>query len=216
MDASVSSYLLAKHQESDRAADEINTLAHTLLRQKSCYHPPMKNCSQDQPYRTYDGTCNNVDHPYLGASHQPLRRLLSPAYSDGVSSVKSRSVAGEPLPSARLGSANGVKRQDGEVQSQLSVHVMQWGQFLTHDVDHTPVVSAGANKSWDCCGQHRNSSQCAPIQISEQDPFYGPEKKVCMSFVRSSWAPNTDCKVCKNVKCFQSFQLFKLRTGLSR
>ena len=201
------SYLLAKHQESDSTAVKINTLAHTLLRQKSCYHPPVINCSQDHPYRSYDGSCNNIDHPYQGASHQPHIRLLSPAYSDGVSSVRSRSVTGAPLPSARVVADSVLTRQDGEEHGQLSVHVMQWGQFLTHDLDHTPVVSAGGNKSWDCCGQHRNRSECAPIEISEEDSFYGPEMKVCMSFVRSSWAPNTDCKV-RNRSDHQIIQSF--------
>ena len=182
-------------------------MAHTLLREKACYHPPGINCSQHSVYRSYDGTCNNLDHPYQGASHQPYRRLLSPAYSDGVSSVRSRSVTGAPLPSARVVADSVLTRQDGEEHGQLSVHVMQWGQFLTHDLDHTPVVSAGGNKSWDCCGQHRNRSECAPIEISEEDSFYGPEMKVCMSFVRSSWAPNTDCKV-RNRSDHQIIQSF--------
>merc|ERR1711970_901162 len=194
LNVSVPSDLLAKHQESDKTAVEMNAMAHTLLREKSCYHPPVINCSQHQLYRTCDGTCNNIDHPYQGASHQPYRRLLSPSYGDGVSSVRSRSVTGAPLPSARVVADKVLTRQDGEDHGQLSVHVMQWGQFLTHDLDHTPVVSAGGDKSWDCCGQHRNRSECAPIEISEEDSFYGPEMKVCMSFVRSSWAPSTDCK----------------------
>ena len=106
---------------------------------------------------------------------------------------------GEILPSARLVADNLLKRKDGEDHGQLSVHVMQWGQFLTHDLDHTPVVSAGPNMTWDCCGVDRNQSTCAPIDISTEDSFYGPLNKVCMGFVRSSLAPSTGCKVNKEL-----------------
>ena len=112
-----------------------------------------------------------------------------------MSSLRSRSGNGDMLPSARAVAEHLLSRKDGENHGHLSIHVMQWGQFLTHDLDHTPVVSAGPDKTWDCCGLDRNQSVCAPIDIPKDDSFYGPLNKLCMSFVRSSLAPNPDCKV---------------------
>ena len=38
-----------------------------------CYH---------HRYRTFDGTCNNLRHPMLGASLTPLNRMLQPRYEN--------------------------------------------------------------------------------------------------------------------------------------
>ena len=105
-----------------------------------------------------------------------------------------KSVTGGSLPSARLVVDKVVLRTDKEEAGELSVHVMQWGQFLTHDLDHTPEASPGPGQAWDCCGEHRERQECAPIQLAADDSFYGPANKTCMSFTRSSLAPSTDCK----------------------
>lgn len=36
-------------------------------------------------YRTIEGTCNNLEHPYWGASHIGFRRMLRPIYENGFS-----------------------------------------------------------------------------------------------------------------------------------
>ena len=47
---------------------------------------PFKNqkivCNSSSIYRTYDGTCNNLVNPLIGAQNTPYIRLLSPAYGD--------------------------------------------------------------------------------------------------------------------------------------
>ena len=129
-----------------------------------------------------------------GASNTPYRRLLAPSYSDQRMSLR-KSTSGEALPSARvvvdrvMGGTNQVQSED------LSVHAMQWGQFLTHDLDHTPEVSPGPGNTWDCCGEHRDMQACAPIYMHGHDSIYGPANKTCMNFVRSSLAPASGCKV---------------------
>ena len=105
-----------------------------------------------------------------------------------------QSVMGGSLPSARMVVDKVVLRTDKEEAGQMSVHVMQWGQFLSHDMDHTPENNPGPGKTWDCCGEDRDSIACAPIDIAGDDSYYGPFNKTCMSFTRSLLAPSTNCK----------------------
>ena len=51
---------------------------------------------------------------------------------------------GKPLPSPRsLSSATVVNRDD--VYEDYTLFVMQWGQFLDHDLTHTPITKGGGN-----------------------------------------------------------------------
>ena len=49
-----------------------------------------------------------------------------------------QSVLGGPLPSARDVSAQ-VVRDRNSVYSNFTMLIMQWGQFLDHDITHTPI-----------------------------------------------------------------------------
>ena len=71
-----------------------------------------------------------------------LQRVLNPVYSDGVWRPKTNSVSGPELPSARLVSISIVP--DFDAPSELDTHnVMQWGQFVDHDITHTPLFRYG-------------------------------------------------------------------------
>ena len=104
------------------------------------------------------------------------------------------SVSGEPLPSAREVADKMIGGAHQGLSEDMSVHVMQWGQFVTHDLDHTPEVSPPPG-DWDCCGEHRDTHACAPIFMDGTDSIYGPANMTCMGFVRSALAPTTGCKV---------------------
>ena len=46
---------------------------------------PFKNdivCDQNYPYRTYDGSCNNLKKTWLGKAEMPFKRYLQPDYAD--------------------------------------------------------------------------------------------------------------------------------------
>ena len=70
--------------------------------------------------------------------------MLLPEYEDGVWRAKVASVRGEPLPSARLVSLNLVPDVDTPSDTDTS-HVMQWGQFVDHDLTHTPLFRSAHN-----------------------------------------------------------------------
>ena len=96
-------------------------------------------CDGYAPYRNADATCNNLENPLWGSANQAFSRTLNPQYSDGVWRPKLTSKnTGTPLPSARLVSVSIVP--DYDAPSELDTHnVMQWGQFVDHDITHTPI-----------------------------------------------------------------------------
>ena len=135
-----------------------------------------------------DGTCNNLQQPGWGSSKRGLGRLVTPVYSDTDHGLRLSAEDGSPLPSARLVSQRLTRVAGDSEGGDLSGHMMQWGQFLTHDMDHTP--ESLPPHVHDCCQNNYNTSVCAPISIAGDDPLYGPIGKTCMNFVRSTLAEN--------------------------
>ena len=92
-------------------------------------------------YRSVDGSCNNHVHSLWGASLTPLTRLLPPHYENGfntpVGHDPDRLYHGHKMPNPRLVSMSLVSDASVELDPELSQMVMQWGQFLDHDIDHS-------------------------------------------------------------------------------
>lgn len=95
-------------------------------------------CDHTTKYRTLTGWCNNLMFPEYGKSIRAFTRLLAPAYDDGLMSPRSRSISGKPLPSPRLVSVN-IHNDVSAPHVRYSLMMMQWGQFVDHDLTHTPV-----------------------------------------------------------------------------
>lgn len=89
-----------------------------------------------EEFRTIDGTGNNAANAEWGSAAQPFLRLSKPAYADGV-----QEPSGDDRPSARAVS-NAVASQTEPMPNRRGVSdfVWQWGQFLDHDLDLTPVA----------------------------------------------------------------------------
>ena len=68
----------------------------------------------------------------------------------------------------------------------ISQMVMQWGQFLDHDIDHSmEAVSRETFRTGETCGATCSSEPpCLPILIPEDDPRRS--RGQCMEFTRSS------------------------------
>ena len=142
--------------------------------------------------RTIDGTCNNFKNPLFGASETKFTRLCPPFYEDGIDSLRgdiqgktgnlfSLSAYVPPAPSARLISKTIIFRNDSREEDDFTHLLMQWGQFLDHDLDLSPELEAE-------CENCEFSEVCRPIHVTDDDPVFGLgtlQNGNCLRFGRS-------------------------------
>ncbi|XP_032171563.1 peroxidasin-like protein isoform X2 [Mustela erminea] len=156
-------------------------------------HRQVPNCSDmcfHQKYRAQDGTCNNLQHPTWGASLTAFERILKPAYENGFNlprGVGRHTLSGRhPLPPPRLVSTELVATATVTPDHQYTHMLMQWGQFLDHDLDHTvPALSTSRFSDGRLCSSVcTNDPPCFPIIIPDSDPR--GTRAPCMFFARSS------------------------------
>lgn len=149
-------------------------------------------------YRRLDGRCNNVGpgNSLWGSAGYPMERILPPAYGDGIWSPRVLSSDGRYLPSAR--SISALLFSDLHVpHEKYNVLMMQFGQFLVHDITKNKVFSEKAK----CCledGSHRlpvPHPACFPIHVSYKDPFYSQFGVKCLEFVRTAIASRSRCQI---------------------
>ncbi len=132
-------------------------------------------------YRTIDGSGNNLANPDYGKTLTKLTRLAPIAYEDGISTP--RGGISSTLPNPRNISNSIVKQEEGEDipnPQNVASMLMQWGQFLDHDIDLTEAVR-GANE------------EPFPIDIPNDpnDQFSGQQ----IALFRSIFDPNTGTSV---------------------
>lgn len=124
-----------------------------------------------------DGRGNNVAHPDWGASAQPLLRVASAAYSDGVSAASGADRPGARLVSNLLGASplGGVTND-----RDYTAFTYAWGQFLDHDLGLTPT-------------QDGASRERLPIAVPAGDPAFDPSGTGSMTIpmTRSAYAAGT-------------------------
>ena len=155
-------------------------------------HRKVVNCTDmcfHSKYRSIDGTCNNLQHPMWGASLTGFRRMLKPTYENGFSTPigwdKTRKYFGFPKPSSRLVSTTLISTKEITQDEEITHMVMQWGQFLDHDLDHAiPSVSSESWDGIDCKKSCDYAAPCYPIDVPKGDPRV--HNRRCIDFIRSS------------------------------
>ncbi|CCD71290.1 Peroxidasin homolog pxn-1 [Caenorhabditis elegans] len=174
------------------------THVQALMGLSGCHTGQYKNPCTDtcfhHRYRSFDGQCNNKNKPMTGVSLMPLRRLLKPVYENGFNTPvgweKGRLYNGYPLPNVREVSRQLVATENITPHSKLSSMVMQWGQFVDHDLTHT--VTALSRHSYAtgafCNRTCENLDPCFNIPLSPNDPRVksGSAKYPCIEFERSA------------------------------
>eukprot|EP00091_Calanus_sinicus_P012987 TRINITY_DN28975_c0_g1_i1.p1 TRINITY_DN28975_c0_g1~~TRINITY_DN28975_c0_g1_i1.p1 ORF type:complete len:169 (+),score=30.97 TRINITY_DN28975_c0_g1_i1:222-728(+) len=134
----------------DQAGLELKSfsLADTIASTKC---PKEVKCNPSEKYRSYDGTCNNLGKTQWGARNTAMQRIRLPKYSDGI--IKPRiSKSGASLPSARLVSIS--LTSTGETSDPtFTLNLMQYGQFLDHDITFTPLFNNAEGSGIKCCDE---------------------------------------------------------------
>ena len=133
---------------------------------------PCRVCSK---FRTPSGVCNNLRNPTYGAANTLMRRLIPARYDDGISrlrgtlQIKRSSIVpgpfSPPFPSPRVVSL-GIVRDREVNDSKLSHIMMQWGQFMDHDLDFIPEFTHEQCPA-SCCNVREDS--CVPFPVPKDD-----------------------------------------------
>ena len=145
---------------------------------------------RNRQYRTIDGTCNNLANPLFGAAGTLFKRLVPAQYEDGKTTLRgnlqnnfnmsSLSPLGPPNPSARHVSETIIRDIDKE-ETPFTHILMQWGQFLDHDLDLSPELETE-------CEGCELTDICEPIRIGDVDEVFGrntPNDGDCLPLRRS-------------------------------
>ena len=111
--------------------------------------------ADNEPYRTIDGSGNNLKNPQMNQVGVQLIRLADTAYADGISSF-----AGVNRPNPR-DISNIVNTQDESIPNSDSAtnFMWLWGQFMDHDITFSD----------------ENSTEPANIRIPAGDDIFDPE-----------------------------------------
>ncbi|CAH1724815.1 unnamed protein product [Aphis gossypii] len=160
---------------------------------------PVVTCNPNDKYRTYNGSCNNLQNPSWGAALTPFYRLMNAEFDDGNNTFRVQ-LDGKPLPSARLvGLKLFYMREIHNFDHANNELLVPWGQFLTHDVSFYPddIRNATTPADLDHCFEKDKTKipfECSTIiPIAADDPVYGPYNVSLFKFVRSMPSVNFSC-----------------------
>lgn len=149
-------------------------------------------CDATYPYRSYSGYCNNLKNPKYGQGLTTFNRLLPSAYDDGLLKPRQIGATGIPLPNPRLISRT-IHPDISNLHKRYTLMVMQFAQFLDHDLTFTPIHKGFDESIPSCrpCDSPRTvHPECDPIPVPPGDHHY-PEynitsgQEICFPFMRS-------------------------------
>ncbi|XP_020300662.1 peroxidase-like isoform X2 [Pseudomyrmex gracilis] len=167
---------------------------------ESCAAVHSMECDRRSKYRSIDGTCNNIENPSWGSAMTAYTRVLFSQYFDGIQEPRHVGQTKQPLPSPRVVSA-ALSTANDQSDASRTLAVMEWSQFVAHDIAYTPVrkmVSTGQPIS--CCQSDGDTlsprhvhPDCFPISVPDRDPVYGRHYVRCMNYVRSLPVLRSEC-----------------------
>lgn len=144
-----------------------------------CPYPDIK-CDPYNPWRTIDGSCNNLNFPWWGQTGTPYKRLLKPKYGSQDGAPRSLGKDGYPLENPRTIALKVHYPRD--IFIDISNYVTIFGQFIFHDLSHFGSVMGDDGEVLKCkCGSQ--NPDCINIPIPKID-YYNQDKK-CLVQVRS-------------------------------
>jgi len=134
-------------------------------------------CNVDYPYRTIDGSCNNLENTWWGKAYTIYSRLANPVYDDRVQSPKVTAKDGSPLPNERLVSLKLTRSFD--TKSKTTILSLSHGQLISHDISY--LVDAKKRSECPC---NTYDYECFNIPAVKGDELNYDQN--CMSLSRSA------------------------------
>nr|AAO33164.1 major ampullate gland peroxidase [Trichonephila senegalensis] len=154
-----------------------------------CHDDDVVQCDPEYPYRTFKGTCNNLNYPLWGRANECYSRIL-PAFYDGFEGER-KSTQGGPLPQPRditLNIVSKIQRPAPKVTYMFSVY----GQTVAHDCSMAPEEQVSVS----CCGpESKNDPSCISIAVRPDDPFFSKFNVTCLELIRTQ-----KCNSCNTEK----------------
>ncbi|XP_003742121.1 peroxidase [Galendromus occidentalis] len=194
---------LERYQQ--KLADRDFAKATAGMDDETIFHLQPLDCRYSGPYRSFDGSCNNLYHGCWGRSDETYGRMLSPEFGDGLDTPR-KGRHGNRLPNVRLLST---LMQGNQIQSEktaskyftdLNTH---FGQFVAHEVSSAApysdkVVQNGklVQVTPPCCYTTDKDTECNEILVPDNDVFY--EKGHCIELVRSKFYNSSETACPKN------------------
>uniref|UniRef100_A0A914C8J2 peroxidase n=1 Tax=Acrobeloides nanus TaxID=290746 RepID=A0A914C8J2_9BILA len=168
----VSSRVLLSIDDITRAVSTgcVPQLSTTDCERSLCYH---------LSYRSFDGTCNNLGKPLLGAAFRQYIRHLPSEYDDHIAEPVSN--IRKTRPSPREASRALLASSQVVTHDKYNSLVMQWGQFMSHDMAKT-TLQPTAN----CPTCSPVPSKCIPVGIDSKDPNTLFKERGCLKISRSA------------------------------
>ncbi|CAG2103066.1 unnamed protein product, partial [Medioppia subpectinata] len=143
-------------------------------------------CNPSYKYRRFDGKCNNERQTNWGAAFHTMRRLLPPAFADGVNAERRRAIDGrQPLPNERFISNQlsatrpQIDQKDKLVRS--STHMI-WGQMIAHDTIKALQYFGGALP---CCPPSQHPECPSVYTPVPSDQLLLVYNQTCIAYSRS-------------------------------
>ena len=176
--------------------EEVETLHQESNCSKTITTAPDCDTPRAKKHRLADGTCNNLKNPTWGAASTRMSRLIEARYDDGFMRTRGYlqsqgtlgiSVFSPPNPSPRVSSLGII--EDREAVDPEHTHIlMQWGQFMDHDLDAIPEFEIPCPEG--CTISSDLEGACAQFAVPRDDEEVevtrtAPDEVGCHGFHRS-------------------------------
>ena len=157
-------------------------------REITCPSRTVPKCNPKDPFRSVDGSCNNLRRPLLGSAFSAFSRLqgAQPDYADGISKPRAAK-DGSVLPNARLVSFTMFTDENKPSSRQTHMSAV-FGQFITHDITH------GLAPNISCVGKCNGlEGECFGFKVPLNDPHFRSQNVTCFPLERKVPALSPDC-----------------------
>jgi len=186
----VSAQLLKAKLNKEQSANQeqvLKVLQAIRAPEKFCPFKEQIACDPNFPYRSLDGSCNNLKNPWWGKAGTPFKRWMSADYSDDFKLNDPRAASdGSELPNARLLSC-ALGGDFHDIEKSVTHMLMQWGQLVNHDITSLSIT-LDDDPDQSICKTCTKTHKCLPIMIESNTTCNCVKTMLhnCIEFTRSS------------------------------